>query len=470
MPLNLKNKYEVISASKSFCDLRHLWDTKTVLENPHKGWYYHFIDNGLLRGAYRDKVTEVKRFKTPINHLYLRIDWSDIEKEEGKLDWSPIDKIMDEWGALGYKFSLRFCTYEGPFDILYATPKWVFDLGAKKIDVESKGSDGVVHISYEPVYDDSIFLEKLDVFLENCGKKFNSDPRVEFVDVGSFGTWGEGHTHGGSYSTYPAEVVKKHINLHLKHFSSKYVMLNDDFIWQAFNHTPEDASEIYDYALNKGLGYRDDSICFQDCVRDCGYDTLRMPTLFEGFAENAPVDIELCHCYHTIPERFKEGYPVIEALRHAHATYAGFHGYEEQWYEKSDYITDYLANRLGYWLFIDAVDPGTPSSGSTEITKVYVANRGFAKCYHKYDLKLRLSDDKGNTYSLNNEYPDSTKWANDTVTEEIMRLDYRKVPAGEYTMELGLFEGDLPIKLGIAQECLKSDGYYSLCPIIVTSL
>ena len=26
------------------------------------------------------------------------------------------------------------------------------------------------------------------------GRKFNGDSRVEFIDVGTYGTWGEGHT------------------------------------------------------------------------------------------------------------------------------------------------------------------------------------------------------------------------------------------------------------------------------------
>lgn len=35
-----------------------LQDDKTVLSNPHKGWYYHSIDNGLTRPTYRDGVTK----------------------------------------------------------------------------------------------------------------------------------------------------------------------------------------------------------------------------------------------------------------------------------------------------------------------------------------------------------------------------------------------------------------------------
>ena len=129
MPINRFNLMEAVSVSDSYIDLRHLADDKTVLENPHKGWYYHFVDNGLKRPVYRDKITEVKKFKTPcMNHLYLRLDWIDIQGAgEDIYDFSPIDEIMEKWAPLGYKFALRFCCYEPWLE--YATPKWVFDLG-----------------------------------------------------------------------------------------------------------------------------------------------------------------------------------------------------------------------------------------------------------------------------------------------------------------------------------------------------
>ena len=49
MPIYPYNNYEVVSTSKIYQDLRHLANDKTVLENPHKGRYDHFLDNGYYR-------------------------------------------------------------------------------------------------------------------------------------------------------------------------------------------------------------------------------------------------------------------------------------------------------------------------------------------------------------------------------------------------------------------------------------
>ena len=109
-----------------FIDLRGMVDDKTVLKNPHKGWFWHYIDNGYGRANYRhpqhaDPADDLSDFPG-LNHLYLRFDWGDIEKEEGVYDFSYLDEVMELWGARGYTFSLRICSYEGEARMNYATP------------------------------------------------------------------------------------------------------------------------------------------------------------------------------------------------------------------------------------------------------------------------------------------------------------------------------------------------------------
>ena len=198
--------------SQFYHDLRSEADDKTILENPHKGWYYHYVDNGMHRPFYRDRVAPGYYFEDvpALKQIYLRLDWVDIEPEEGKFDWSYVDRVMEEWGAKGFTFSFRFCTYEaGLLGREYATPKWVFDKGAKSYNIKG---------FHEPVYDDPIFLENLDRFLAECGRKLDGHPLVEYVDVGCYGTWGEFHTFFGSEIVYPYEVVKKYIDLAHRHF------------------------------------------------------------------------------------------------------------------------------------------------------------------------------------------------------------------------------------------------------------
>ena len=87
----------------AYVDLREFEDDRTVLKNPHKGWFWHYVDNGFFRPQYRaehDPEDSLSDFPG-LNHLYLRYDWGDIEKREGHPDWTEIDRIMEKWERYG---------------------------------------------------------------------------------------------------------------------------------------------------------------------------------------------------------------------------------------------------------------------------------------------------------------------------------------------------------------------------------
>ena len=453
---NLKGSImrEIYSVSEFYRDYRHLQDDKTVLKNPHKGWYWHFIDNGIQRPQYREGIGGDTMSDFPcLNHLYLRFDWGDIEKREGIYDWSYIDTVMKYWVGLGYKFSLRICCYEGG-DIKYATPEWVRDAGAKGYMC---GDD-----CWQPDYGDSIFLEKLENFLKQCSLKFNNNPLIEYIDVGTYGTWGEGHTGFGTGDSYPTDVLIRHINLHLKYFSEKYVILNDDMINASANENGTRRRELLNYCAGKGMGFRDDSVLCACYVKPgCfGYDTLRTPFMFDKFYEQAPIDIETEHYTSIDDETFKDGLPLIDCLRRTHATFCGFHGYPRPWLEKHAYLADYLANRLGYWYFLDAMEIPASISGLVSTAKIYLSNRGFCHAYYPYDLKIRLSGEK--TYGIGNLYGINTRIKAESSAEFTVKLDFSNVPKGDYILEIGMFEGENPIRLGFKKECAGCDGYYKI--------
>jgi len=450
--------YECLN-TRHFRDYHHLRDDKTVLKNPHKGWYWHYIDNGCSRGAYRrDTDPNDTLLDFPgLNHLYLRIDWADIEIEDGVCDWSYIDSTIDHWGSLGYKFTFRVCTFEGP-GIEYAAPKWLRELGAN--GWESEGG------SWQPDYGDPIYLEKLERFMSEFGAKYNDHPLVEYVDIGTFGTWGEGHNGYGAVKYFPVEVLKKHVNLHLKYFPDKPVIVNDDMINSDLWEENEGRQEFFEYCVGKGLGLRDDTVLCEG-YSGTRYDNLLTPFLFDSFYEAAPVDIEITH-FHTIEDRtFKDGLPLCEALRRAHASYCGFHGYPRPWLEKAPHLTEYLANRLGYWYFINGAEIPECVEGYPTMIKLYIENKGYCHAYDPFTLKIKLIGTDNSEYVVYENTGINLGWKSEAVTVERLKSDLKEVKAGEYVLCIGLFEDRIPIKLGFSQACLRSDGYYDIDTITV---
>lgn len=440
----------------NYLNLSPIADDKTVLENPHKGWYVHFVDNGFARPFYRDSIPAGDHMESipGIHHLYIRFDWSDIETEEGKCDWSKIDDIIAEWAPYGYKFSLRMCTCcRNPFRYS-SVPQWLIDMGTNGREWEEENRfTGKIGKFWVPDYGDPVYMEKLESFMGEYGKKYNGDPNVEFIDVGTFGFYGEGHVSQGVEAS--PELIKWHMDIHSKYFPDTLILVNDDMLRNFGN---EAAMELGRYCMGLGMGIRDDSAQVTGPAKEFGYDSLRQPELFDLFAPEFPVDLESTHQSMILPEVARGEMAYFEALRRCHATYAGFHGRVYDWYEKHNYFHDHLANLLGYWYFIDGVTLPQLKEGMNGKLSLRVSNRGFARGYHDYELRVRIGG------KLVAAVPAANRnWLPERVVEMPVSIETKGLPAGDYGVEIGLFEGERPIQLGLKETAKREGGYYEIC-------
>jgi len=436
---------------QSWVDLHAYEDDLTVLKNPHKGWYWHYIDNGFLRPAYRqahDPTDHLLDFPG-LNHLYLRYDWGDIEKEEGKPDWSELDRIMDEWSQYGYKFSMRICAFEGSKDIPFPTPEYVFRAGAKGYMTPN---------GLEPDYGDPVFLEKLEAFLEKAGRRFNSDPRMEYIDIGTFGTWGEGHTGFGTNYIYPAHVLRRHMDMHTKYFPDLPIIMNDDHINSGWARGEQDTLDLLRYARTLGLGLQDDSVCVDSYSRRNGYHTLRSDWMFDLLWEEAPIVLEFEHYHAVPPEHFKQGLPFLEAMKRTHCSYAGFHGYPRPWLQREPWFTEYCVNRLGYWYFLNGYELPMVKANARNLLRLQFENRGFGLAYRPYTLKVMLKSENGQfvqSFDAGNQ-----RWRPNEAVKTVLPLQVGDMKSGSYGLYVGLFEGDCPIRLALKSQMLDQDMYH----------
>lgn len=439
-----------------------LCDESLVLKNPHKGWYFHYLDNGYTRPTYRNEpgLYETLGSFPGMHHLYLRFDWYDIEKDDGVYDWSYLDEIMETYGKLGFRFSLRLCTFEVNNASPLAFPAFLLP---KIKTTEVKTGE---HVTYEPDYGDPVYFEYLERFFTVYGKKYDGDPRIAYIDVGTFGTWGEGHTFCGSNKQFSCEVIRAHIDLHRKYFPHTTILVNDDMINHAILADKEQGEALLDRCVEQGLGIRDDGIGVKYYSETFGYDTLRNPDWFLRFTANAPCDIESEHYSRVEPQVYRDGLPLIEALRTAHATYAGFHGYAAPWLERYPYLAAYLANRLGYWYELCGMELPDPVSGSTVEAVLTVKNKGYSRAYHRYDLKLYAQN--GDTrFLLNAASPDNRLWLAESVNSVPLALDFSGVPAGTYDLLCEMTSPEGNIRLAFRESVTTPDLQYRLGSITV---
>lgn len=454
-------------------------DDKTVLSNPHKGWYWHYFDNGMRSPLYRDRIPPQEDYAAfpGLNHLYLRIDWADVQPGPHTFDWSEIDRVMEEWGAKGYTFAFRICCHESEPAQCFAAPKWLYELGCGGAFYKSGDAGGILTDAngggtWEPDYGDPLFLHYLDEFLEAFARRFDGDSRVEYIDIGSYGVWGEGHTFYGSKKCYGLGVLKQHATLHAKYFKQTPVIVNDDFMTQLYGRPRQEQEEIQNFCYGLGLGIRDDSVLV-GAWDYRPYHNTEFPALFADFSKNAPANIELAHFYHYTDEQAKGGLRIIEAARTCRITFLGFHGYPEIWLKQYPYLTEYLANRLGYWYFIRAVaHDSTAYAGAPSLFEIEWENAGFAPCYTKYLLELKYTAEDGSAFV----YP-QPDFDNRLLQEGQIHLSRHianlsaNMPKGLYFIAVRLLEEktNRPVSLAIKDSCKDSDGFYRLSRIYVHS-
>ncbi len=308
----------------------------------------------------------------------------------------------------------------------------------------------------------------MERWLRKCGELLDGDPSVESVDIGTFGTWGEGHTWRGSMRSFPPEVIRQHIDCHIRAFPHTPLVMNYGMLTHVFDQQPQTAKWLAEYAVAMGMGLRDDSIHVSSYVDDFNYDTLSAPDLFLHYADRVPVNIEFGHYdFREEPNRFCNGYPHIEALRHTGATYAGFHGYVTHWLEDQKPLHDYLANRLGYWYFIEGYTLPPLMSGTVPSLTLRISNRGFARAYFPCRFKARLVCTDKTIFPVCSASANNENWEADKTADASFRLDLAGVPAGDYELQVGLFAEETAIRIGMTQAHFR-DGYYAIGRVTVS--
>ena len=311
-------------------------DSGAALVNPGMGWQFHHYDNNIRNyGLDLEPSDTVDEFPG-LSSVYLRLAWSFIEPEEGKFNWSIVDTPAARWIAKGKQVAFRFTCSEGT---PYATPEWVRKAGAKGYLHSGKGVSAEGRI-WEPDFDDPIFLDKLDHFLAAAAARYDGSPDVAFIDVGSFGIWGEGHTYASTQLPYSAATVRRHIDLHQKHFKRTLIVANDDFANQGRG------LEAIEYARQMGLALRDDSILVQGGER--AYLHAYLAPLFWP---QTPVILESEH-YGMSKNRgaWGDGSLYLQAIEDYHASYATVHWYPREFLKECRPLIDKINLRLGYRL------------------------------------------------------------------------------------------------------------------------
>ena len=466
-------------------DFQSQWDTIRVLKNPNKGWYHHLLDNCVT--GYGIKNDSVFATFPGMDHLYLRLAWSYLEPVEGQYDWHRIDEVAAKYVPLGYKIAFRITSKEtgnAPGSVgqelngvQYATPVWVMKAGAKGTVPKGFGDK-----SWTPVWNDPIYLEKLNNFQKAFAEKYDGKPWVSYIDIGSIGEWGEGHTHFSTKVSPTVAEVKANMDVYLKNFRKSQLVVTDDLIY--YGKPDADVKTLYDYAVSNGISLRDDSPMV-DWYMDTNLKTWSVshPQFYDPLYLKKPIVYELQH-YGSVKKDGnwlgKNGGDKIEkygvsgadvmrkSIELLHASYIGYHGYAEEWLADNPDLSCELANRCGYWYFPASANfSSILKSGKNEISIEWL-NKGVAPAYQTYQITFRFEpENPGKGFELVLNDSGNTSWlpAIHKTTSYLINI-----PSGtekgkyilKFRMEAVSGKTPQPIQLGLKNTAVDANGFIAL--------
>jgi hypothetical protein len=362
-------------------------DHGRALVNPQMGWTMHFYSNIITNYGSKLKPSDTLDDFPGLSCVYLRVPWSFIEPQEGKFNFSLLDTPAQRWIDKGKQIALRISSTESW--MRWATPEWVHDAGAKGYNFTvGKGVDENGPY-WEPDYKDPVFLEKLDNFLAAMAERYDGNPNVAFIDIGSFGVWGEGHTWASSKLPFDYEIRKIHVDLYCKHFKKTLLAISDDF---AGPSEPGRHFPITDYALSKGVTLRDDSICVQPPPNSWFHAEMA-----QEFWPKLPVILEHEH-YGPSKRRnaWGDGSLLLQAIEEYHASYMSIHWWPRILLNENREIIDKINRRMGYRIQLKETTFPKQIHLSEPFTVTSTwANAGVAPCYPGGFIAFTIKDDKG---------------------------------------------------------------------------
>ena len=368
-------------------------DDGRALVNPGMGWTMHYYSN--IPTAYGSTIEpgDDMAWFPGCSTCYLRLPWAMIEPEEGKFNWAALDTPAQRWKARGGQIAFRFTCSESWFE--YATPRWVEAAGAKGVRwTWAKGveADGKL---WDPDFADPVFLKKLENFVRKLAERYDGRPEVAFVDIGSYGLWGEGHTLMSSRVSPEATAVavKKHIDLWCRYFKKTRLVISDDI------DGPENQSGKYpllDYARAKGVAWRDDSIEVQSWPRSWFHADQA-----ERYWRTLPVVLE--HEHYSGPTQRGDWSPelLVKSVEDMHASYMSIHGDPKRILKENREAVERINRRIGYRFQLrevtwpDAVAVGPNAKERPFSVRWTWTNAGVAPSYRSFYPCLTVKDGKG---------------------------------------------------------------------------
>lgn len=367
------------------------------LSNPHKGFTvptggawtfvpeFEYGPYGSLNNRAWDLVSYGSGYQ----------QWNKLNPAKGVYDWTELEKLLNALAEHNMTYALRVLPYTPSFiksdfppqEDYDWTPSFVYEMGAKKIQIDLRGTE---YHAYAPVWDDPIYLQAAKEFAKALAEKYDGDPRIEYIDIRTFGEWGEWHTSHMLGSVMPADsVLKDMLDYYASVFKKTQLVLPSNGF-----------GDVYTHALDLGITKRDDGF-----IGIPG----RPDTLLRAYNANLPTIAENIAGYKTmlayddlIPGGNQKWTPQrwVDAITTAHLTYYVLDqdndcGYN--FYKDNKALADSMSKVIGYNFTVTQAELVTVAGArdTTSTLNITVKNTGVAPCFFDVYMVAEFVDSTG---------------------------------------------------------------------------
>jgi len=403
----------------------------------------------------------------PHSIRYIRMDWVDLEPERGKYNWSRIDSTIAAEKLKGAKVAIRIMTCNKHSRGYYSSPKWLFDEGCRSYEYMitpsvpripgvkvNDHSGGALIMRIQPEYSDPIYLKRHSEFLMAMARKYNDSNDIEFMDIGSYGYWGEWHTDHPA----PVEVRKQIVNMYVNAFTKiPLVFMTDD-------------AEVLPYALEKGSGMRRDGVGSASHeknwigtgkyagIKEMGEVWLHEPIVFEGYGGG--------YEYHQ-----QKGWSFESAINfmlknHITINNDNMPGVPAE----KMYLIEKIARLAGArFVLKEITHEASIKKGSAFNIDMTWANTGAGKVYKPYVLRLFLLDTNGRVVLTSDAGADPCSWlpGDPFHVRESIQIP-RSLKKGTYKLALAIEnkdKGERSFRLAI--DLPETNGRYVVSEVMI---
>ncbi len=168
---------------------------------------------------------DVSAHPQPFTLVYANITWRDLEPEEGAYAFEIVEEACHfSWWKEQSKHIILRLTLDLPGKKKHSDlPQWLMERTAGAYYECPYGA------GYCPDYSDPVLIAHHSELVKRLGERYDNDPFVSFIEIGSLGHWGEWHIHERAGKMPPQDVRTSYVRAYAEAFPHTHLLMRRPF-------------------------------------------------------------------------------------------------------------------------------------------------------------------------------------------------------------------------------------------------